>query len=184
MKVEARLGNNSIVSSTTLTVKSESIDDVRAQTEAVSGGLVGVAGATSFLLNNLGTLVTIGDNVEVDARTVILRSDHEQNFDTQADALAFGLGAGTGATGLNIINSKANVDIGEDSKITAFNIDIDAKNNLRKDIFSTNLSAGTFGGLSISVLTSKTDIGTNAAPSEAIVDIGRGTEITALGGNT
>ncbi len=101
-----------------------------------------------------------------------------------SDAVSFGLAAGTGAGVDNDVNTRANIDIGTGSGggtvITADSIYITVLNNFAKDEYAddNNLRSGSFSGISLDWLESSTTLTTEAA-----VDIGPGTVITAVGTN-
>ncbi|MFA7063480.1 MAG: hypothetical protein WC132_05020, partial [Methanomethylophilus sp.] len=179
--VLAGLGDDSTVQAGSLTVSATATDDLLAESIAASAGAVGLAGASSIVLSNNATLARIGDNVSVNVDTLSVQSVHTQSFDSSADSVAFGLAAGTGAVALNTINSKADVAIGTgsgDTSVTAGSIYIKAINTFSKDQYanSNNLNAGSAGLGTLSVLSSGTDIN-----SRAVVDMGTGTNMTALG---
>ncbi|MHC4066811.1 MAG: hypothetical protein ACYSUI_20230, partial [Planctomycetota bacterium] len=182
-EVEAALGDNTTVTAKALRVHATGMDTLRSSTVAASGGLVAVAGADSNITSDNASLVQIGENVDVAVGTLSIRSIHSQNFDSKADSVAFGLGAGTGAAARNDMTTGANVAIGTGTgaattNITADAILIKAANQFSKDRYANenNLNSGSAGGGTVSVLESGTDI-----VSEAVVDIGPNTALTVEG---
>ena len=145
----------------------------------LSAGLIGLAGADVDTKTYQEAIARIGDNVDISTGLIEILADHVQSVDASADALVFGLGAGTGVDVDNLILGQAVVDIGENSKLHANNIFIDANNTLTKERFNTgfNLSSGSVGLVSIGVLTSTTLIGTAAQSFDARVDIANGTQL-------
>src|SRR5206468_2484818 len=82
-----------------LTLSATGRDHVFTSTVAAGGGLgVGIAGAQSTSHSDQATLARVGANASVMAQTVSLISDHSQEVDAKADAYAFGLAAGAGAS--------------------------------------------------------------------------------------
>src|SRR5256886_527565 len=165
-----------------LSVSAQSTDHVFTSTVAAGGGLVaGIAGASSTSRSDQATLARIGANASVMAQTVSLASTHTQEVDAKADAYSFGLAAGAGGFAQSVITSKANIDVGSGADITAHNVVLSAVNTLDKNHFSTNLHSGSAGLGAGSFLESTSDIGTASHRFQAVVTIGSGAHITAVG---
>ncbi len=179
-EVVARVGDDSHITSGGFILKAVGDDDIYADAEALSGGVVGVAGADVDTSTYQDVVARIGDNVTIMTGTLEVMADHTQSVDARGDATAFGLGAGTGVDVDNLVLAQSVVDIGEDSSLHGSDIYIDARNVLTKERFKTgfNLSSGSIGAISISVLTSTTRIGVEGLRTfDARVDIGDGTEL-------
>jgi hypothetical protein len=106
-------------------------------------------------------------------------------MDASADSYALALAAGSGAGVDNDIFSKANVDIGAGVDVTAKDIIIGARNQLTKDEYkdSGNLKSGSASVGNVTILLSKTDIGTQDSPFEAVVNVGAGAKLAVEGDN-
>lgn len=184
-EVEAGVGNNTTVNARALRIKAESTNDLFSDSLAGSGGVVGVAGAQAKVSNDNTTLAYLGDGVRATVRTLDMTSIQDHDIDSKADSYALGLAAGTGAFARNTITSKANVDIGSGTAVTADNIFVSAINRLTKQKLpaeESNLRSGSAALANLSVLESGTDIGTSSIqPFEAVVNIGSGTTLTAGG---
>ena len=242
-EVVADIGNNTTIHSAGLMLESISNDDIFADGEALSGGLVGVAGADVDTATRQDAIARVGNNVEIHTGTLeisavkgvvkvdfdlstnptptvssgqIVRTDDGETYkfigtgshvvssgedfndeliweiefgqsaDARGDALAFGLGAGTGVDVDNLVLGQAVVDIGQNSELFASDIFIDAKNVFTKERFKTgfNLSSGSVGLVSFGIMTSTTNIGIFDDPNiaddssqsfDARVDIASGT---------
>ncbi|HSC16943.1 MAG TPA: hypothetical protein VLI71_17570, partial [Gammaproteobacteria bacterium] len=177
-EVLAEIGTGSVISSGGFALRAVSNDDLLAEAEALSGGLVGVAGAEVDTETRQDALARVGDNVVIRTGTLEILADNEEFVDSRGDALAFGLAAGTGVEVDNLILSRAVVDIGENSELYATDMFIDAKNIAVKERFALdfNLSSGSLGfGATISTMTSNTDFGNAGRRFDARVDIGAGT---------
>ena len=186
-EVTAGVGDHTSISASSLTVNATGTDTLRASTIAASGGLVAISGADSSITSDSASLASIGQYVDITVGLLSVNSVHSQNFDSKADAVAFGLGAGTGAGASNNMKTKANVEIGEgvvgagsSTIVNADAIYIKAVNLFSKDAYANgnNLNSGSIGGVAISVLESGTDI-----ISDAIINIGKDTFLTAVGSN-
>ena len=151
---------------------------------AATGGLVAVSGADSRITSDSESLASIGEDVAITVGSLTVNSVHSQNFDSSADAIAFGLAAGTGAGATNNMTTSANVDIGVNSglatTVTADAIFIKAVNIFSKEAYanSNNLKSGSAGLGTVSVLASGSTIN-----SDAIIDIGRDTSLVVVGSN-
>ena len=176
-EVVAEIGDNTVIHSASLMLSSDSDDDIFAEGQALSGGLVGIAGADVDTETRQDVIARIGNNVEIHTGELDIMAEHNQSVDARGDALAFGLGAGTGVDVDNLILGQAVVDIGQNSELFASNIFIDAKNVVSKERFNTgfNLSSGSVGLVSFGIMSSTTDIGTGSQSFDARVDIGSGT---------
>ena len=182
--VRARLGDGMTVNAGSVTVSAMSVDDLLAQTSAASIGAISGAGANSSVTSHNLTLVEVGDGTTVNAETFSLRSVHSQDFDSSADSVTFGLGAGTWVGAQNTLNSGANITIGTlggtGAEVSADTIFIKAVNQFSKNRFanSNNLNAASAALGSVSVLQSATELN-----AEAVVSIHDGSRLTALGSN-
>jgi hypothetical protein len=233
-EVVADIGSNTVIRSAGLTLESTSNDDIFAQADALSGGLVGVAGANVDTVTRQDSIARIGDNVEIHTGTLeinalkgVVKVDFDlaadptptvangqvvrldggatykfigpgshvvaagenfndvskwklergQSVDASGDALAFGLGAGTGVDVDNLILGQSVVDIGQNSELFASDIFVDAKNIVSKERFKNgfNLSSGSVGLVSFGIMSSTTEIGRGTETFDARVDIGNGT---------
>ncbi len=176
-EVVASIGDNTFIRSANVSLTADSNDDIFADADALSGGLVGLAGADVDTSTRQDVIVRIGDNVDISTGLLEIMADHTQSVDAAADAVAFGLAAGTGVDVDNLVLGQAIVDIGANSKLLANNMFIDASNVLSKERFKTgfNLNSGSVSLVSIGVLTSTTEIGNSGQSFDARVDIGDGT---------
>jgi len=183
-EVTAGVGDHTSITAGSLSITATGTDILRSSTVAASGGLVSVAGAISTITSDSASLATVGEDVAVTVGTLVVNSVHSQNFDSRADAVSFGLAAGTGAGAGNTMTTGANVNIGVGSgkatAITADSIYIKAVNVFSKDEYADgyNLDAGSAGLGTLTVLASDTQL-----DSDAIINIGSGTSLTALGSN-
>jgi hypothetical protein len=184
-EVKASVGDETQIESRGLRVTAGSTDNLLAESLAGSGGVVGVAGAQSNVTNDNATVAQVGDDVQVTVASLLLSSTQEQNVDSKGDSYALGLAAGTGAGVKNTLTSKAIVEIGSNSVVTAGNIVITAINRLEKDKYAngSNLRSGSASAGNVSVLKSSTEIGTAANPFEAVISIGDDTSLTVEGSN-
>ena len=176
-EVVADIGNDTHHPFGGLKLQSISKDDIFADGQALSGGLIGVAGADVDTVTRQDAIARIGDNVEIHTGTLEIAADHGQSVDSRGDATAFGLGAGTGVDVDNLVLGQAVVEIGQDSKLYASDIFIDAKNVFTKERFKTgfNLTSGSVSLVSFGSMSSTTEIGNGAQSFDARVDIGNGT---------
>ncbi|MBD2198648.1 MULTISPECIES: DUF4347 domain-containing protein [Calothrix] len=197
-ELEAILGDGTQVTAKNLKITATSTDDLLAESVAAGAGLVAAGGAKSTLNSDYATIGQIGDNTQITVQNLSILSKHTQDVDSAADSFSYGVGVGNGAGVDNDITSKANVDIGTNSSVTADTVIINAINRLNKDKFvnpqnqqlgpiglvnSANLKSGSAGGGVLTVLESGTDIGTSTNPFEALVNIGNSTNITVNGTN-
>src|SRR5690606_23035926 len=150
-EVVADIGDDTVIKSGAFVLRAISNDDIFADGEALSGGLVGVAGADVDTRTHQDAVARIGDNVLIETGTLEVLANHVQSVDARGNATAFGLGAGTGVDVDNVILAQSVVDIGENSSLFASDIYIDAKNVLSKERFRTgfNLDSGSIGAVSI-----------------------------------
>ena len=184
-EIVARVGNNTTITAPgALTIEANSKDDLLADSIAAGGGVVAAAGAESDVTANLGTLAQIGNDATINVGSLKITSDHNQEqLDTSADSYSLALASGSGAGAQNKVNTKADVDIGTNSNVTAGNIVILARNQLTKDQYSNsnNLRSGSAALANISVLQSETNIGTAGSPFQSRVNIGSGTTMAVEG---
>ena len=183
-EVRATIGDNTTITADALAINATGVDTLRATSVSAAVGAISIAGAQSDVDSDQATLASIGENVSITVGSLTVSSVQSQDFDAQSDAVSFGLAAGTGAGVDNDVNTRANIDIGTGSGggtiITADSIYITVLNNFAKDEYAedNNLRSGSFSGISLDWLESTTTLTT-----EATVDIGPGTVITALGTN-
>ena len=184
-EVTAGLGDGAVVRANILKIEAYSNDDLLAESVAAGGGAIAAAGAQSDVSNDLAAIARVGDNADIQVGTLIVSSTHEQDFDSSADSFAFAALAGSGAGVQNTISTKSNVDIGQNTQVEADNILINAINRVKKERFkdSSNLIAGSASFGNVTALASRTDIGSDVNPLEAIVNVGSGTSLTVEGSN-
>ncbi len=182
-EVEAGLIGGVIIVAAAFRATAESKDEVVAESIAGAGGVVAGAGASSNTTNNLATNVVLGPSSAINVKTMALLTLHDQVVDSSADSVSIGLAAGTGAFADNEVTTKANIIISSGVVVVADNIDISANNLLSKERYQLNLDSATAGAVNVSILTSGTDIGTDAIPLQAVVSIAPGAKLTAVGSN-
>ncbi|MTJ31397.1 hypothetical protein, partial [Aphanizomenon sp. UHCC 0183] len=184
-EVQATIGDGTQVTANALRIAAVSTDDLLAESVAASGGAIAVAGAQSNVTTDFATLAKIGNNTAIVVDNLYITSSHDQNVDSSADSFTLAALAGTGAGTKNLITSKANVNIGTSTSITADNVIINAINRVSKEETAgkPSLIAASASGANVTVLTSGTDIGTSDNPFQAVVNIGSGTNITVNGTN-
>ncbi|QOV24150.1 beta strand repeat-containing protein [Anabaenopsis elenkinii] len=186
-EVTATLGNGSVVNGRLLTIEASGVSDLLPESIAAGAGVVTGLGASSTVTNDYSTLARIGDNTTINLKSLFVTSNLKQKVDGSADSYAVALAAGTGAVVENLVTSKTNVDIGANSNITADNLAIAAVNRLIKEAYTSdgeaNLRTGSAGAGVVSVLKSSTAVGTSTNPLEAVVNIGKNTNITVKGTN-
>ncbi|MFV2066406.1 MAG: hypothetical protein ACC645_05460, partial [Pirellulales bacterium] len=180
-EVVAGVGTSTTVSAKTLRMTPESDDRLFAASVAGAGGLVSGAGASASTSSDLAIVAKVGNAAQINVTNFSILSTHQQEIDSSVDTVSIGLAAATGGFADNEITSKSNVAIGNNAAVTADNITIRATNYLKKEEFDTNLDTTTAGGVNVSILTTDTDIGTGANPFEAVVTIGSGARLTAVG---
>jgi Ca2+-binding RTX toxin-like protein len=181
-EVEAGVGSNTTVDARALRIKAEGTNDLFADSLAGSGGVVGVAGASAKISDDNTVRAHLGDGARVTVRTLEMTSIQDHDIDSTADSYTLGLAAGSGAFARNTITGKANVDIGSNITVAAGNIFITAANLLTKQKLpaeESNLRSGSAALANLSILESRTDIGTASHRFEAVVNIGNGTTLAA-----
>jgi hypothetical protein len=139
---------------------------------------VAAAGAASTVTSNLDTRAAIGPAAVIQVDALVIQSTHEQDFDASADSFALALAAGSGAEVQNSITNQALVDIGTGARVTANAILIHAKNQVTKNRLqdSSNLRSGSASGGNVTLLHSKTQLG-----SKAVVTVGDGAQLVVQG---
>ncbi len=176
-ELQAVIGDNTVITKAgALRIEAISTDDLLSESVAASGGIVGIAGTQSDVSTDYVTLAGIGDNARIsNVTTLYMQSNHQQDIDASADSFTLAFAAGTGGGVLNTINSKANVDIGTGSTVTAKNIVVNAVNTVTKNKLgdTPNLIAASVAVGNVTALVSETNIGT-----EAVINIGSGTTLT------
>ena len=177
-EVIAGVGTGNTIEADSLQILPSSNVYLAAEAVAGAGAVVGGAGASAATESDLSVVGVVGDHNTILVQTFLIRSAHEQDMDSSGDSYALGLAAGTGAVTDSVVTSKANVEIGSGSTIQANNIIVTANNSLNN---AANLRTGTAAAINVSVLSSHIDIGTASNPFQAVVNIGPGTRMTALG---
>ncbi|KPJ80692.1 MAG: hypothetical protein AMJ58_07790, partial [Gammaproteobacteria bacterium SG8_30] len=186
-EVQARIGASTDVMARAVLISASASDDLLADSTAGAAGLAALIGAGSSVTSDFSTLAEIGEGTTILSDALTLKSFHQQDFDTKADAYSLALAAGTGAFATNTITSTADVKLGDGSgdgpRITSGNVLINASNEVTKNRFANdnNLKTGSAALGAASVLLSSTELGTASDPLRARVDVLGGTTITAVG---
>jgi hypothetical protein len=181
-EVKAKVSGGSVLTAGTLTVRAYSSDTLSAESVAAGAGALAITGADSSVITRQTTLVTVDGASTLSAVTLALNSQHVQDIDSQADAYTLALAAGSGAGVRNIIESAANVTIGN-AILQAGAVTINASNKLDKKRFvgGDNLRSGSASVAGVTALESRTDIGTDNQRFQSVVDIGGAAVVRGLG---
>ena len=115
-----------------LTVAATSNDNTFADTNAGSGGVVGVAAEVADTTNNSTTTASVGARSGVNLTgAFVLDADHTAAFNEEIDSFAGGLFAGTGGSVTNEVTANTTAQIFNSVKLTAGQITISAGATLK-----------------------------------------------------
>ncbi len=131
-----------------LTVAATSNDNTFADTNAGSGGVVGVAAEVADTTNNSTTTASVGAGSGVNLTgAFVLGADHTAAFNEEIDSFAGGLFAGTGGSVTNEVTASTTAQIFDSVNVTAGQITISAADHAVKPQLSGENVSGTTGGL-------------------------------------
>ncbi|MFK8111404.1 MAG: hypothetical protein AB8B91_04360, partial [Rubripirellula sp.] len=183
-EVLAQIGDSSRIVAGGISISANSNDDLLVETIAAGGGVVAAAASSSNLTSDQTTLSRVGDNAWIRAGSLSMSSNNSQYGDSTADAYSIALGTGAGAGTNNEFTGDADVEIGAGADVIAGSLIIGANNEVHKNGIGdgVNLQSGSVGGINVTTLLSRTDIGTSGNKVEADVNVGQGATIEVNGG--
>jgi hypothetical protein len=141
-------------------------------------------GAESRLTSDNSVQATIGSSAVIALSSLLdVTSKLTQDADASADSYSFALASGSGAGAKNTFTSRADIGIGTNAVVDAASISLAASNTFKKDHYkdSSSLRSGSAAGGSLTILESRTDVGTADHPFQATVDVKTGARLTAYG---
>jgi hypothetical protein len=201
-EVQALLGSGASITAKDVAITSSSRDDVYADATSAAGGFLGSgAGARSSAATWQTVQSKLDANATINATgSVKISSTEDQTKEDGTsggiDSRAFGLAVSTGVAGGGantsvVVMSKATIDLGSSSSISAPSIDISSNNNVQKTLYSQSndnslgvlgngkvFVAGQFGG---SGLNSSTSIGNDSGDFGSSINLGTNSSLHALG---
>ncbi|HHV64893.1 MAG TPA: hypothetical protein GXX46_07465, partial [Peptococcaceae bacterium] len=156
------IGNNALIRGNDLRITAYGAEYNYAEAIAGGGGaLSGLAAEAhtsynngpSFWLNDLfglenyGTIAAIGSGAQINVGLFSLLADHVISFNSRVDTINASLVGGSGGLAQNTVDSNAEVLIGADAIINAYNILAQASNKAVKDWLSdlNNVESGSGG---------------------------------------
>ncbi|MHB8092924.1 MAG: hypothetical protein ACYDH8_15195 [Syntrophales bacterium] len=151
--IHAYIGDNVLITGTSLILAADGTDDNFARSVAGSGGVVSGNAAVARTINSNTTEVSIGGGTadrKIAADTVQIDARHTAVFNAQTDSISAGIVGASGAAADNQVDADVSVTIGADAMIDTRGLIINALNTIDKDwLDDYNVSAGSggvFGG--------------------------------------
>lgn len=182
--ITAGVGAATTIVANELHIDAVGADTLDAKSQASSGAILASgAGTVSIITVDRDVTSIMGDGSSFNGATFVARSVHNQYVDGKSDAKSLGLGAGAGGAVTNTLSGVTSVDIGKNVAVNADSIVISATNMADKNKYSNdaNLRSGSAGGISLTAMISKTDIGTSSNRFAALVNVGDGTNLIVAG---
>ncbi len=190
-EVVAGLSGAASIRSNSLTIRANSNDTLLADSTSGSGGTIVLAGSIAKTTSDIATNALIGDGAFVNVNRFGLYTEHRHNIDSVSDAITYAAASGQGALAANENTGKANISVGANAIINSVEIYVKANNDLVKNKadtskaienqFRNNVSSQSFSLVSLGLLKSDSDIGTDANPFQAVVSFGAGSKVKATG---
>ena len=203
-EVQALVGSAASIVSKNVDITSFSRDSVYSDTISAAGGFVGAgAGAQSKATTNQTVQTSIGSGASIKASgrlklsSLVDQTGEDGNaggVDSRGMGIAVAGGlAGGGASLTNDIYSKASLDVGANSTLSANTIDLAAGNNLEKRKYSHGNGGGASTDANVKVVvaglaggagsSSITNIGSDAVDFGSTITIASGAIVSANGNN-
>ncbi len=144
---QADIGKDVEVTGTSLAVKALGADENNANAISGSGGLVAGAASSATTISKSNMLAHIGQDSTVIAENVVLNATHTMRFNSSADSFQAAAFGASGALARNTAESTVTASTGSGVTLDAAEIDIEAKNIVRKAALAGNNAQAAAGGL-------------------------------------